>query len=155
MTFEWLYPNTALIRLFFQFSYESWFSNLIRSNFDKNQTTLILISLHCYKANRIVFFKNKKYNFVFVHIRSGELKEEYDKAKAEMNKAEEDTQFNYHKKKGIAAERKEAKMEKDEAERYQKLKEQIVRIRGLVNQNYLYTLLYGCTICSFLTSFVE
>lgn len=59
-----------------------------------------------------------------------------------MNKAEEDTQFNYHKKKGIAAERKEAKMEKDEAERYQKLKEQIVRIRGLVNQNYLYTLLF-------------
>lgn len=116
--------------------------SLIRSNFDKNQTTLILISLHCYKANRIVFFKNKKYNFVFVHIRSGELKEEYDKAKAEMNKAEEDTQFNYHKKKGIAAERKEAKMEKDEAERYQKLKEQIVRIRGLVNQNYLYTLLF-------------
>lgn len=60
--------------------------------------------------------------------RSGELKEEYDRAKAEMNKAEEDTQFNYHKKKGIAAERKEAKMEKDEAERYQRLKEQIVRI---------------------------
>lgn len=59
-----------------------------------------------------------------------------------MNKAEEDTQFNYHKKKGIAAERKEAKMEKDEAERYQKLKEQIVRIRGLVNQNYMYTMLF-------------
>ena len=63
--------------------------------------------------------------------RSGELKEEYDRAKAEMNKAEEDTQFNYHKKKGIAAERKEAKMEKDEAERYQRLKEQIVRINAL------------------------
>ncbi|KAL3853466.1 hypothetical protein ACJMK2_017002 [Sinanodonta woodiana] len=58
--------------------------------------------------------------------RSGELKEEYDKAKAEMVKAEEDTQFNYHKKKGIAAERKEAKMEKDEAERYQRLKDQLM-----------------------------
>ncbi|KAJ8301830.1 hypothetical protein KUTeg_020817 [Tegillarca granosa] len=57
--------------------------------------------------------------------RSGELKEEYEKAKAEMSKAEEDTQFNYHKKKGIAAERKEAKMEKDEAERYQRLKDQL------------------------------
>lgn len=57
--------------------------------------------------------------------RSGELKEEYNKAKAEMLKAEEDTQFNYHKKKGIAAEKKEAKMEKDEAERYQKLKDQL------------------------------
>ncbi|ELT90865.1 hypothetical protein CAPTEDRAFT_228943 [Capitella teleta] len=57
--------------------------------------------------------------------RSGELKEEYDRAKAEMLKAEEDTQFNYHKKRGIAAERKEAKMEKDEADRYQSLKNQL------------------------------
>jgi hypothetical protein len=43
-----------------------------------------------------------------------------------MLKAEEDTQFNYHKKKGIAAEKKEAKLEKDEAERYQKLKQELV-----------------------------
>ena len=63
---------------------------------------------------------------VNVLFRSGELKEEYDKAKAEMLKAEEDTQFNYHKKKGIAAERKEAKMEKDEAEKYQRLKDELV-----------------------------
>ena len=55
------------------------------------------------------------------------MKEEYDKAKTEMMKAEEDTQFNYHKKRGIAAERKEAKQEKDEAERYQRLKDQLVR----------------------------
>lgn len=66
--------------------------------------------------------------FHFTITRSGELKEEYDKAKAEMLKAEEDTQFNYHKKKGIAAEKKEAKMEKDEADRYQKLKDQLVRV---------------------------
>ena len=59
-------------------------------------------------------------------VRSGELSEEYEKAKAEMLKAEEDTQFNYHKKRGIAAEKKEAKMEKDEAERYQRLKNQLV-----------------------------
>lgn len=59
-----------------------------------------------------------------------------------MNKVEEDIQFNYYKKKGIVAERKEVKMEKDEVERYQKLKEQIVRIRGIVNQNYLYILLF-------------
>ncbi|XP_022082517.1 structural maintenance of chromosomes protein 1A-like [Acanthaster planci] len=58
--------------------------------------------------------------------RSGELKNEYDKRKAEMLKAEEDTQFNYHKKKGIAAERKEAKLEKEEMERYQKLKEDLL-----------------------------
>ena len=66
--------------------------------------------------------------FFFFDCRSGELKEEYDKAKAEMLKAEEDTQFNYHKKKGIAAEKKEAKMEKDEADRYQKLKDELVCI---------------------------
>ncbi len=56
------------------------------------------------------------------------MKSEYDRAKAEMLKAEEDTQFNYHKKRGIAAERKEAKLEKDEAEKYQRLKNQLVRI---------------------------
>uniref|UniRef100_A0A671QIR8 Structural maintenance of chromosomes protein n=1 Tax=Sinocyclocheilus anshuiensis TaxID=1608454 RepID=A0A671QIR8_9TELE len=41
--------------------------------------------------------------------RSGELAQEYDRCKKEMVKAEEDTQFNYHRKKNIAAERKEAK----------------------------------------------
>ncbi|CAG0917778.1 unnamed protein product [Notodromas monacha] len=55
---------------------------------------------------------------------SGALKEEYDRLKAEMLKAEEETQFSYQKKKGIAAERKEAKMEKEEAERYQRLREE-------------------------------
>ena len=55
-----------------------------------------------------------------------ELKEEYERAKTEMLKAEEDTQYNYHKKRNIAAEKKEAKMEKDEAERYQRLKDQLV-----------------------------
>lgn len=46
--------------------------------------------------------------------RSGELAQEYDRLKKEMVKAEEDTQFNYHRKKNIAAERKEAKQEKEE-----------------------------------------
>uniref|UniRef100_A0A4W3GJC4 Structural maintenance of chromosomes protein 1A-like n=1 Tax=Callorhinchus milii TaxID=7868 RepID=A0A4W3GJC4_CALMI len=49
--------------------------------------------------------------------RSGELAQEYDKRKKEMVKAEEDTQFNYHRKKNIAAERKEAKQEKEEVSR--------------------------------------
>ena len=44
-----------------------------------------------------------------------------------MLKAEEETQCTYQKKKGIAAERKEAKMEQEEAERYQRLKEELVR----------------------------
>lgn len=48
--------------------------------------------------------------------RSGELAQEYDRRKKEMVKAEEDTQFNYHRKKNIAAERKEAKQEKEEVQ---------------------------------------
>ena len=56
---------------------------------------------------------------------SGALKEEYDRLKAEMLKAEEDTQFTLQKKKGIAAERKEARLEKEEAEKYQKLREDL------------------------------
>uniref|UniRef100_A0A8C2WV66 Structural maintenance of chromosomes protein n=1 Tax=Cyclopterus lumpus TaxID=8103 RepID=A0A8C2WV66_CYCLU len=59
--------------------------------------------------------------------RSGDLAQEYDRRKKEMVKAEEDTQFNYHRKKNIAAERKEAKQEKEEAERYQRLKDEVAR----------------------------
>lgn len=40
-------------------------------------------------------------------------------------KAEEETTFSLHKKKGINAERKEAKAEKEEAEKYQKLTEEL------------------------------
>ncbi|KAF2351102.1 SMCs flexible hinge, partial [Trinorchestia longiramus] len=57
---------------------------------------------------------------------SGVLKEEYDRLKEEMLKAEEETQCTYQKKKGVAAERKEAKMEREEAERYQRLKDELV-----------------------------
>jgi structural maintenance of chromosome 1 len=56
---------------------------------------------------------------------SGALKDDYDRLKAEMLKAEEDTQFTLQKKKGIVAERKEARMEKEEAEKYQKLGEDL------------------------------
>ena len=56
---------------------------------------------------------------------SGALKDDYDRLKAELLKAEEDTQFTLQKKKGIAAERKEARMEKEEAEKYQKLREDL------------------------------
>ncbi|XP_050068218.1 structural maintenance of chromosomes protein 1A [Anopheles maculipalpis] len=55
---------------------------------------------------------------------SGLLKEEYNRLKHEMQMAEEETQFTYQKKKGIAAERKEAKLEKQEADRYQSLKQE-------------------------------
>merc|ERR1719436_1120814 len=54
---------------------------------------------------------------------SGSLKDDYDKYKAEMLTAEEETQHTYQKKKAIGAERKEAKLEKEEAEKYQKLQD--------------------------------
>ncbi|KAI8130777.1 Structural maintenance of chromosomes protein 1A [Lucilia cuprina] len=53
---------------------------------------------------------------------SGALKDDYNRLKQEMILAEEETQFTYQKKKGIAAERKEAKHEKMEADRYARLK---------------------------------
>jgi len=62
---------------------------------------------------------------------SGSLKDDYERTKAEMLKAEEDTQFTYLKKKGIAAERKEAKLEKEEAEKYQRLKDDYVSFTHL------------------------
>ena len=36
---------------------------------------------------------------VLSHYRSGELADDYEKKKVEMQKAEEETSFNYHKKK--------------------------------------------------------
>merc|ERR1719412_1034707 len=54
---------------------------------------------------------------------SADNKKEYDALLEEMKASEETTQFCYQKKKTIDLERKEATMEKNEAERYQKLQE--------------------------------
>ena len=56
---------------------------------------------------------------------SGALKDDYEKYKTEMLAAEEETQHTYQKKKAIGAERKEAKLEKEEAEKYKKLQEDL------------------------------
>lgn len=49
-------------------------------------------------------------------------------------KAEEETNFTYLKKRGVAAERKEAKLEKEEAEKYQKLKDELVNTKNIIYQ---------------------
>lgn len=54
------------------------------------------------------------------------MKDDYERLKAEMIQAEEETNMSYLKKKGVVAERKEAKIEKDEAEKYQRIREEIV-----------------------------
>ncbi|XP_043392956.1 structural maintenance of chromosomes protein 1B isoform X8 [Chelonia mydas] len=56
---------------------------------------------------------------------SWEFAEEYDRKKKKMQQAEGDAQFNYNKKKHVAVERKHAKLEKEEAERYQMLLEEL------------------------------
>merc|ERR1712242_573399 len=54
---------------------------------------------------------------------SGAKKREYEKLLEEMKHAEENTQMSYQKKKTLGLERKEAKLEKEEAEKYKKLQE--------------------------------
>ncbi|KAF7267293.1 structural maintenance of chromosomes 1 [Rhynchophorus ferrugineus] len=56
---------------------------------------------------------------------SGSLKEEYEKLKQQMQKAQEEINFALQKKKGINAERKEARMEKEEADKYARLKDDL------------------------------
>lgn len=55
-----------------------------------------------------------------------------------MLKAEEDTNYSYLKKRGVVAERKEAKQEKEEAEKYQRLKDDLVSIYNLINQIFFF-----------------
>ena len=45
---------------------------------------------------------------------SGELIGEYEEKRRKLQRAEEDAQFNFNKKRNIAAERKHAKLEKEE-----------------------------------------
>merc|ERR1712109_197190 len=56
---------------------------------------------------------------------SGAKKREYDRLQEEMKHAEENTQMSYQKKKTLGLERKEAKLEKEEAEKYKKLQENL------------------------------
>ncbi|XP_059103532.1 structural maintenance of chromosomes protein 1B isoform X1 [Peromyscus eremicus] len=56
---------------------------------------------------------------------SGEFIGEYEEKKKKLQKCEEDAQFHFNRKKNVAAERKHAKIEKEEAERYQSLLEEL------------------------------
>jgi structural maintenance of chromosome 1 len=56
---------------------------------------------------------------------SGALKKDYKRLKQEVQEAEENTKETYEKKKALGLERKEAKSEKAEAEKYQKLRDNL------------------------------
>ncbi|XP_070611368.1 structural maintenance of chromosomes protein 1B isoform X2 [Erythrolamprus reginae] len=74
----------------------------------------------------IVVKKPKERTQLFEQIsNSGELAAEYAKKKRDLQKAEDDAQFSYKKKKSVTAERKQAKIEKVEAEHYQELFEEL------------------------------
>lgn len=101
----------------------------------KYMSELELLGINVKAKNFLVFqgaveniaMKNpKERTYLFEEISgSGALKDEYDRLRTQMLQAEEETQCTYLKKKGITAERKEAKAEKEEAEKYQKLTEEL------------------------------
>lgn len=68
------------------------------------------------------------------------VKEEYDRLRGETLRAEEDTVFLVQKKKNVAAERKEARLEKVEADQYQHLRDDLAHHQVLL---YLFRL-YRC-----------
>ncbi|PAV62336.1 hypothetical protein WR25_16729 isoform D [Diploscapter pachys] len=57
--------------------------------------------------------------------RSIEYQAEYDRLKAEMLKADEESQVKFNTRRVIAQEKKEARTEKDEAEKYQQMKDEL------------------------------
>lgn len=69
---------------------------------------------------------------VFFCFSSGALKEEYERLKQQMQKAQEEINFAYQRKKGINAERKEARLEKEEADKYARLKDDLVSFTLLI-----------------------
>eukprot|EP00069_Balaena_mysticetus_P003549 bmy_04239T0 len=83
---------------------------------------------------------------------SRELIGEYEEKKRKLQKAEEDAQFNFNKKKNVAAARKHAKLEKEEAERYQSLLEEL-KINKI--QLQLFQLYHNEKKISFLNSELE
>ncbi|XP_062990427.1 structural maintenance of chromosomes protein 1B [Elgaria multicarinata webbii] len=83
------------------------------------------------QVEAIAMKKPKERTQIFEQIsNSVELAAEYAEKKKNMHKAEDDAQFSYNKKKNVAAERKRAKLEKEEAERYQTMSEELRECRG-------------------------
>ncbi|MEE6477609.1 hypothetical protein FKM82_011569 [Ascaphus truei] len=80
------------------------------------------------EVESIAMKKPKERTHLFEQIsNSWELADEYEKKKKLAQQAEEDAQFSYNKKKNVAAERKHAKLEKEEADHYQMLRQQITQ----------------------------
>ncbi|XP_048371308.1 structural maintenance of chromosomes protein 1B [Sphaerodactylus townsendi] len=91
------------------------------------------------EVESIAMKKPKERTQLFEQISSsGELAVEYAEKKTLMQKAEEDAQFSYNKKKNVAAERKRAKLEKNEADHYQMLFEELREYKSQLQLFQLY-----------------
>ncbi|KAM4675560.1 structural maintenance of chromosomes protein 1B-like [Discoglossus pictus] len=78
------------------------------------------------EVESIAMKKPKDRTLLFEQIsNSWDLAEEYEKKKKIMQQSDEDAQFSYNKKKNAAAERKHAKLEKEEADHYHILCDQL------------------------------
>lgn len=64
---------------------------------------------------------------------SYELKAEHERLKALQEQAAENSTFNFNKKRGIAAEMKQFREQKEEAERFERVKEELVSGRHLLS----------------------
>ncbi|KAM4037001.1 structural maintenance of chromosomes protein 1B isoform 2-T2 [Anomaloglossus baeobatrachus] len=95
------------------------------------------------EVESIAMKKPKERTHLFEQISNSlELADEYEKKKKLMLQAEEDAQFSYNKKKSAVAERKQAKLEKEEADLYKDLQQQVRDSKG---QLQLFQLFYNET----------
>lgn len=78
-----------------------------------------------------------------------ELSAEYEKAKEEQDKATENATFNFTKRRGIAGEIKQYKEQKTEAERFEGLCQERVRVFFFpVSQLFVLTFVIACRTSS-------
>ncbi|XP_053243552.1 structural maintenance of chromosomes protein 1B isoform X4 [Podarcis raffonei] len=91
------------------------------------------------EVETIAMKKPKERTLLFEQIsHSGELAAEYAEKKKNMQQSEEEAQFSYNKKKNVAAERKRAKLEKEEAEHYQMMFDKLRECREKLQMFKLY-----------------
>lgn len=64
-----------------------------------SQILILCTGLHFSHSQGIIYSLIPCYSYALLNFRSGELADDYDKKKVDMQKAEEETSFNYHKKK--------------------------------------------------------
>uniref|UniRef100_A0A834VB41 Structural maintenance of chromosomes protein n=1 Tax=Sarcoptes scabiei TaxID=52283 RepID=A0A834VB41_SARSC len=89
----------------------------------------------------IAMKNSKEITSLFEEIsRSNEYKDEYVNKKVLMDRSEEELHHMYMKKKGIAAEKKEAQGEINEAKKYQNLKEELSRVQNELHLFKLYNI---------------